>query len=178
MVGRFAGLGVAAIAGSMLAACVIEQAVEGPTYQAPVAQVPPPANLPGVCFTEQDMRTVQARMTQQVLATGTLGCKSADGTRQYHQHYTNFIGKFQNDLKANYQDLSALVARKRLNMDTMVTEMANRTAGRANEPDFCSRLGRAYQWALSAKVTQLTQVPSPYDFSPEMRVFRCPASTG
>lgn len=178
MIGRVARAAVVVV-GLAVSGCVVEQAaLEGPNYQAPAVAVPPPGNLPSICFTEQDLRTVQARMTQQVLATATLGCKSVDGARLYHQQYTNFIGKFQGDLKSNYQDLSALVARKRLNMDVMVTEMANRTAGRANEPDFCPRLGRAYTWALSPKVTTLSQVPPPYDFSSEMRMFRCPGVAG
>ena len=176
MVGSFARAAVAAVAGLLLFGCVAEQAaVEGPNYQAPAVDA---SQAGGACFSESDLRTVHARMTQQVLATATLGCKSADGMRLYQQQYASFIGKFQGDLKSNYQDLSELVARKRLNMDVMVTEMANRTAGRANEPDFCSRVGRAYSWGLSPKVTSLAQVPPPYDFSSEMRIVRCPSGKG
>ena len=179
MVGGFARAVGAAIAGIALASCVIEQAaLEGPTYQAPVVAVPQPANLANVCFSDPDLRAVHARMAQQVLVTATLGCKGADGGRLYQQQYANFVGKFQGDLKTNFQVLTEVVARKRLNMDVLVTEMANRTAGRANEPDFCPRISRAYTWALSPKVTSLDQVPPPYDFSPEMRIFRCPSGTG
>ena len=33
---------------------------------------------------------------------------------------------------------------------------------------------RAFDWALFAEVTTLTQVPAPYDLGPEMKVFPCP----
>ena len=41
---------------------------------------------------------------------------------------------------------------------------------------FCSRNLRALEWSLSPSVTSLTQVPSPYDFGPEMNIFPCPRS--
>ena len=86
-----------------------------------------------------------------------------------------FINKFTPDLATNATELKSLVARKRLNIDVMVTEIANRTAGRPTEDAaFCSRHERAFAWALTTQVTSLTQVPSPYDFGPEMKVFPCP----
>jgi hypothetical protein len=71
--------------------------------------------------------------------------------------------------------MKTVVARKKVNLDVMVTEIANRTAQRpVQDPAFCSRHQRALEWALTTKVTSLTQVPSPYEFGPEMKVFPCP----
>lgn len=177
MVGKLAGAVLLAVAGIALVACIPEQtAQEGPNYQAPVVAVAAPPNLANACYGSGELGTMHARMTQQVFATGVLGCKSADGMRRYDRQYTDFVGKFKTDLANNARDLQNLVNRKRLNMDVVVTEMANRTAGRANEGDFCARIERALKWSLSPKVTSLQQVPPPYDFSPEMRMFPCPAA--
>ena len=168
MIGKFAcaALATAALA---LAACFPEQAsTERPTYQAP--------GPPGACYTSGDLGIVHARMTQQVFATATLGCKAANGTRRFNQHYTDFIRKFEGDLAANAESLQDVADRKGLNVDSVVTEMANRTAGRFNEPGFCSRVERGLNWSLSPRVTSLRQVPPPYDFSPEMRMLPCPGA--
>ena len=153
--------------------CVPEMAT-GPGYQAPVVQVAPPANLAQVCYTDADLQTMHARMVQQELATAVLGCKDQGGNRLYTNEYTNFIGKYQADLKTNYVALDDVARRKRLNIDEVVTQMANRTAGRATEPDFCPRIAKAFNWALSANATTLATVPPPYDFAAEMYMFRCP----
>lgn len=66
--------------------------------------------------------------------------------------------------------------RKRLNMDVVVTQFANRTANRANDPGFCQRLERALKWSLNPKVASLSQVPPPWNFAPEMDMFPCPGA--
>src|SRR5688572_6662338 len=124
-----AGLALAVLA---LVAC---QASERPTYQGSVM-----GGAPGACYTSADLGVVHARMTQQVFATATLGCKTANGTRRFNQHYTDFIRKFAADLEANAESLQNVADRRGLNVDTVVTEMANRTAGRFNDPGFCSRV--------------------------------------
>ena len=49
------------------------------------------------------------------------------------------------------------------------------TAQRApTDKEFCARFKRAFDWALSAQVTTLAQVPPPYDLGPEMNVHPCP----
>ena len=71
--------------------------------------------------------------------------------------------------------MKSLVGRKKANLDVMVTEIANRTAQRpTQDPAFCSRHQRAFEWAFLAEVTTLGQVPAPYDLGPEMKVFSCP----
>jgi hypothetical protein len=170
MVGKLAGVALAATA-LALAACLPERAANnGPTYQAPGM-----ATAPGnrACYTSDELDIMHARMAQQVFATATLGCKSANGLRRFNQPYSDFIRKFEADLALNAEGLQDLADRKGLNVDTVVTEMANRTAGRVNDPGFCSRVERGLAWSLSPRVTTLRQVSPPYDFSPEMRIIPC-----
>ena len=99
----------------------------------------------------------------------------APGGRDYETQYRNFLAKFQSDLAANGRAINQLAGRKRLNVDQVVTEFANRTAQRApTDKEFCARAKRAFDWALSQQVTTLTQVPPPYDLGPDMNVFPCP----
>jgi hypothetical protein len=144
-------------------------------YQAPVAQVAPPANLRAICYEDSDLSAFRVRMVQQVLVVGVLQCKGANGRIHLDDEYAAFIQKFTPELAANAAEMKSLVARKRANLDVVVTEIANRTAQRpTSDPAFCSRHERALAWALQPHVTSLRDVPSPYDFGPEMRVFPCP----
>jgi hypothetical protein len=179
MIGKLGYAALLAAAAISLVACDPQRVQQdGPNYQAPIVAMASPPNLASICYGGGELGAMHARMTQQEFATGVLSCKSADGTRLYNQQYTDFITKFKTDLSANFQELQGLVARKRLNMDVVVTEMANRTAARANDGGFCSRIERALKWSLSPKVTSLQQVPPPFDFAPEMTMFPCPAAKG
>lgn len=160
----------------VLAACTPEhvQTAAQPNYQAPVAAASAPANSKAACFTDSDISAFRARMVQQQLAVAVLSCKSADGLRLYERQYGNFLAKFDQELKANAVELKSVVARKGRNFDVVITEIANRTAQQPQgDPAFCSRHQRALDWALAPAVTSLRQVPSPYDFGPEMNVVPC-----
>jgi len=147
----------------------------GPSYQAPVARLSPPANLKAACFDDAQLAAWRARMVQQELAVGTLTCKGADGGRRFDAQYRQFLDKYRGELQANAEELQAVVSRKGRNLDVVVTEIANRTAQQPNtDPAFCSRHQRALEWSLAPGVSSLVQVPSPYDFGPEMNVFPCP----
>lgn len=164
------GLGVA------LAACAVKPTTSppAPNYQAATVATAAPANLRSVCYDAADLGTYRVRSVQQQLAVGVLSCKSADGSRRLTDQYQAFINKFTPDLATNAAELKSLAGRKRLNIDVLVTEIANRTAGRpTQDAEFCSRHERAFAWALTTQVTSLAQVPSPYDFGPEMKVFPC-----
>lgn len=144
-------------------------------YQAPAAAVATPANIRSICYEEADLSAFRVRMVQQQLVVGVLQCKGADGARHLDQKYSAFVHKFNPELVTNAVVMKSLVARKKANLDVMVTEIANRTAQRpVHDAAFCSRHQRALEWALTPEVTSLTQVPSPYDFGPEMMVFPCP----
>lgn len=145
-------------------------------YQAAVPSSPPPTNIRGICYNAADLAVYRARMLQQEFSVGTLQCQTAGGARAYNDQYAAFIAKFQGELAANTRSLTQLAGRKRLNVDVLVTEFANRTAQRAPvDKEFCPRIKRAFDWALSPKVTSLSQAPPPYDLGPEMNVHPCPA---
>jgi hypothetical protein len=174
---KHAPLILLAACGFALAACdkVKPEAKVTANYQAPVASIAPPANVRAICYEESDLSSFRVRQVQQQLVVGVLQCKGADGKIHLDDEYGLFIKKFGSELSSNAAEMKTLVARKRVNLDVMVTEIANRTAQRPTEdPAFCSRHQRALEWSLLPTVTSLTQVPSPYDFGPEMKVFPCP----
>jgi hypothetical protein len=145
-------------------------------YQADVAATPPASNIRGICYNAADLSVYRARMVQMELTVITLQCQTASGARAYESDYASFLNKFKNDLAANSRSLQQMAGRKRFNVDVVVTEFSNRTGQRAQvDKEFCARGRRALDWALSAQVTTLDQVPAPYDLGPEMNVFPCPA---
>ena len=168
----------------LFALCALALAACNPTppekkaaadYQAPVTPVAAPTNLRSVCYNDTDLKAFRVRMVQQQLVVGALQCKGADGKVYLNDEYAAFIKKFSPELASNATELKSLVKRKHANLDVMVTEIANRTAQiPVHDHDFCSRHQRAFDWALLAEVTSLTQVPAPYDLGPEMKVFPCP----
>lgn len=164
----------------MLALAGCQQAavsVKGPAadYQAPTAAAAAPANVKAICYNETDLSAFRVRMVQQSLVVGVLQCKATDGTRLYDKQWAEFIRKFDPELSENFREMKTITGRKRANYDVMITEVANRTGGRpALDPEFCARQGRAFDWALTPQVTSLKQVPSPYDFGPEMNIHACP----
>ena len=164
--------------GFALAACTLKKpktTAASPNYQAPVSMVAAPANIKAVCYSDADLSTYRVRMVQQELAVGVLSCKDAAGNRRLTEKYQAFVNKFGSDLSTNAAEIKAMAGRKRLNLDVVVTEIANRTAQQPSvDPTFCSRHERAFDWSLTSQVTSLTQVPAPYDFGPEMKVFACP----
>jgi hypothetical protein len=146
-------------------------------YQAAVtAAAPPAAGIRGICYNDADLATYRARMVQQEMVVATLQCQNPGGSRAYESQYGAFLAKFQSELATNARGMQQLGGRKRFNVDVVVTEFANRTAQRAPvDKEFCGRNKRAFDWALSAQVTSIAQVPPPYDLGPEMNVHPCPA---
>ncbi len=166
------------LCGLALSACVPEAPQTGvqPSYQAPVARLSPPGNLQSVCFSDPDLAAFRARMVQQELTVAVLSCKGPDGNRRFEKQYSDFLAKFGSELSTNAVALQGVVAAKGRNFDVVITEIANRTAQQpVGDPAFCSRHERALEWSLAPSVTSLSQVPSPYDFGPEMNVFPCPS---
>jgi hypothetical protein len=159
-----------------VAACAPKPLAEkkpAPDYQVKVASYSPP-NVQQICYDQDSITTIYERMLQQELAVGTLSCQNADGSRQYEKQYGDFLTKFNGDLSTNASAIKAIVAKRRLNLDVLVTEFANREAQRRNDdPEYCSRLERAFAWALSPGVTSLHQVPPPHDLGPEMNTYPC-----
>lgn len=175
---QFTSLSVLVACGLTLVACVQgqpETKAPSKNYQAPVAAVAPPANIRSICYEDSELSSFRVRMVQQQLVVGVLQCKGADGKIHLDDEYGAFIRKFSPELSTNAAEMKSLVLRKRVNLDVMVTEIANRTAQQpVQDAAFCSRHQRALEWALLPQVTSLKDVPSPYDFGPEMKVFPCP----
>lgn len=146
-----------------------------PDYQAPVTSLAPPRNLTAICYDQPSINAYRVRMVQQQLNVGMLACKNSDGSRKFDKQYADFVRKFTPELKSNAQELKKVTARKKVNFDVLVTEIANRTAQQpAKDSEFCSRQQRALEWALAEQVTSLTEVPAPYDLGPEMKILPCP----
>jgi hypothetical protein len=146
-----------------------------PDYQAVVPPSPAAPNR-ATCYNEADLATMRGRMLHQELTVATLQCQNAGGSRAYEGAYSSFLGKYTSELSANSRALQQVAARRRLNVDVVVTEFANRTAQKAPvDPEFCSRSLRALEWALDPKATTLAQVPPPYDLGPDMNILPCPA---
>ena len=184
MIKKLVQAAIVAVGGLALGGCPFEQAkTSAPAsrppaadYQAAVPQSPPATNLRGICYNAADLAVYRARMLQMELNVATLQCQNPGGSRAYEDQYRAFIGKFQSQMSANGRSMQQLAGRKRFNLDVVVTEFANRTAQRAPvDKEFCSRSKRAFDWALSAQVTTVEQVPPPFDLGPEMNVYPCPA---
>jgi hypothetical protein len=161
-------------------ACTFEKAstaapssVPAADYQEPGA-APPAAATRGNCYSAEDIATYRGRMLQQEFTVAALSCQNPNGTRAYEVDYKNFLDKFNADLQSNARSLQSLAARKRLNVDVVVTEFANRTAQKVTtDKTFCQRSKRALDYALSPKAATLSQVPPPYDLGPEMGAYPC-----
>ncbi|MBS0541696.1 MAG: hypothetical protein JSR47_23225 [Proteobacteria bacterium] len=169
-------LAAAVLTLSLAAACTPKPPAEkkpAPDYQMPLTRFSPP-NLAKICYNPTDANTVYVRMVQGEMAVGYLTCQNPDGTRKFNSQYGDVVSKFSAELSANGQELKTLFGKRRLNIDAVVTEFANREAQRRNDdPQFCSRMERAFAWALSPGVTSLSQVPPPHDLGPEMNIFPC-----
>jgi hypothetical protein len=136
----------------------------------------PPANLRSICYNEADIATVRGRMLQQQFSVATLQCQTPSGARAFDSLYSSFLSKFGGELSTNARALNDLARRKRLNVDVLVTEFANRSAQRPPvDKEYCARNLRALEWALDPKVSTFSQVPPPYDLGPEMNMLPCTA---
>jgi hypothetical protein len=145
-----------------------------PDYQAPVAASSGTVNR-NTCYNSADLSVMHARMLHQELVVATLQCQTAGGARAFDTIYASYNSKFTPELTTNANSLKQVAARKRFNIDVVVTEFANRTAQRAPvDKDFCSRTLRALEWAVDPKATSLALVPPPYDLGPEMNIIPCP----
>jgi hypothetical protein len=162
----------------LAAACAPKPPAEkkpAPDYQLKAAAIPAPANVKNICYDEASMSVYYTRMTQQQLAVGTLSCQEVGGKRRFEKQYGDVLTKYSNDLASNAADIKAIAAKRKLNMDVLVTEFANREAQQRNtDPQYCQRFERAFAWALSPAATSLSQVPPPHDYSAEMNAFPCP----
>ncbi|MBL6615817.1 MAG: hypothetical protein ISP45_17535 [Reyranella sp.] len=183
MINKLLQAAILVAGGLALGGCPLEQAkTTAPAskppaadYMAPAAAAPPASSIRGICYNDADLSIYRVRMLQMELNVATLQCQNPAGGRAFEAQYGQFLGKFQAELAANGRSMQQLAGRKRFNLDAVVTEFANRTAQRAPvDKEFCARSKRAFEWAMSAQVTSLAQVPPPYDIGPEMNTYPCP----
>jgi len=64
-----------------------------------------------------------------------------------------------------------VAARKRFNVDVVVTEIRPHAAARTGRPGVCTRSLRRAEWAARPQGTSLTLVPPPYDMGPDETSF-------
>ena len=150
------------LAGS-LAACNTAKpppARQGPPSTAYAKVMPAPATAArGQCLNDQETQTVRGRIIQQELAFAARHCNM---TPEYNQ----FAGKFDADLRANGNELGGLLRRRGVNINTYVTDVANKTATRASTyGGFCTDAREAFRWALQPSTSRLADVPPLYDNS-------------
>ena len=111
-----------------------------PDYMAPSPPSPPAAATRANCYNEADLSTLRVRMMQQETSVATLQCQTPSGGRAFDRQYGSMLNKFSADLSTNARELNALARKRRLNVDVVVTEFANRTAQKAPvDPQFCAR---------------------------------------
>jgi hypothetical protein len=111
----------------------------------------------GQCLNEAEAQTVRGRIIQQELAFAARHCNMISD-------YNRFATKFSGDLKINGSQLQLLLRRRGININTFVTDIANKAATRgATYPGYCADAREAFRWALQPSTTQLTAVPPLYD---------------
>ena len=171
-----AGLAISGFSGCTPRTATPAKRPAAPDYQAPTAALPPSSSTRAICYNEADLAVMHARMVHQELTVATLQCQNAGGARAFEGSYSSFLSKFTAELTANGRALNEVARKRRLNVDVVVTEFANRTAQKAPvDPEFCSRSLRALEWSLDPKATSLAQVPPPYDLGPDMNMYPCAA---
>jgi hypothetical protein len=153
---------------------VATKAPPAPDYMAPSPPSPPSAATRATCYNDADISVLRIRMFQQEASVATLQCQTPSGGRAFDSQYGALLSKYGADLSANARALNELARRRRLNVDVVVTEFANRTAQKAPvDPQFCARNLRSLEWALDPKATSLAMVPPPYDIGPDMNFHPC-----
>ena len=152
--------GLVVVAVASLAACAPPKPAAPPppsTAYAKVMAVATASPGRGQCLNESEAQTVRGRILQQELAYAARACNM---TSEYNQ----FASKFSGDLNSNGRDLQTLLRKRGININSFVTDIANKAGTRAaSYPGFCSDAREAYRWALQPSTTRLAAVPPLYD---------------
>lgn len=152
--------GLVVLAAASLAACA-QPKPAGPqppsTAYAKVMSVATASPGRGQCLNEAEAQTVRGRILQQELAYAARACNM---TPEYNQ----FASKFGSDLSRNGNELGALLRKRGINVNSYVTDIANKAGTRATSyPGFCADAREAFRWALQPSTTQLAAVPPLFD---------------
>lgn len=166
---------IAAVLG--LAACQTTASYEpSPSYAIVAAQTQANTGQRAGCLNESEYDAVRARILQNSLATATLTCLDAKRNRLLEAKYNQFVQRYNPEYAENARTLRQVAARRGKNFDVMNTDMANQAAVQlSSDGQFCARASRALDWALSPKVTALSQVPPPVDYTGQLGLRVCKA---
>lgn len=129
----------------------------------------PGAPSRGQCLNADEAATVRNRIVQQEFAFAARACNMG-------AEYDRFAAKYGSDLANNGNNLTLLLRRRGLNINTYVTDIANKVSTRAaGYGGFCTDAREAYRWALRPATTQLSEIPPLYDNSADHSVKPCNA---
>ncbi|MGE0426002.1 MAG: hypothetical protein AB7O88_27325 [Reyranellaceae bacterium] len=160
-----------------LAACQTTATYEpSPSYASVAAQTQANTGQGAGCLNESEYDAVRARILQNSLATATLTCLDAKRNRLLEAKYNQFVQRYNPEYAENARTLRQVAARRGKNFDVLNTDMANQAAVQlSSDGQFCARASRALDWALSPKVTALSQVPPPVDYTGQLGLRVCKA---
>lgn len=169
---------VAVAAVLAMAACQTTAANNEPSaaYATVSAQTQASIGQGAGCLEQSEHDAVRARILQNSLATATLTCLDDKRNRLLEAKYNQFVQRYNPEYAENARVLRQIAARRGKNFDVLNTDMANQAAVQmSTDGQFCNRAGRAFDWALSPKVTSLSQVPPPVDYTGSLGLRLCKA---
>jgi len=161
-----------------LAACQTTTASRepSPAYATVSAQTQALVGQGAGCLDEADHNAVRARILQNSLATATLTCLDDKRGRLLEAKYNQFVQRYNPEYAENARVLRQVAARRGKNFDVLNTDMANQAAAQMSaDRQSCNRASLALDWALSPKVTSLSQVPPPVDYTGQLGLRLCKA---
>jgi len=158
---------LAIVAALAMAACQTTASYEpSPNYATVAAQTQANTGPGAGCLDEAEHNAVRARILQNSLATATLSCLDAQRKRLLEVKYNQFVQRYNSEYAENARTVRQIAARRGRNFDVLHTDMANQAAAQMSaDRQFCDRASRALDWALSQKVTSVSQVPPPVDYT-------------
>jgi len=167
----------AVVAVFAMAACQNAATYEpSPAYAIVSAQTQANAGPGAGCLDEAEHNAVRARILQNSLATATLSCLDDKRNRLLEAKYNQFVQRYNPQYAENARELRQISARRGKNFDVLNTDMANQAAAQMSaDRQFCDRSSRALDWALSPKVSSLSQVPPPVDYTGLLGLRLCKA---
>jgi hypothetical protein len=167
----------AIMAALALGACQTTASYEpSPNYATVAAQTQANTGPGAGCLDEAEHNAIRARILQNSLATATLTCLDAQRKRLLEVKYNQFVQRYNAEYAENARAVRQIAARRGRNFDVLNTDMANQAAVQMSaDGQFCDRAGRALDWALSPKVTSVSQVPPPVDYTGQVGFRVCRA---
>ena len=163
--------GLVILAVAALAACQPIRPAGPPVPSTSYAKVMPASAKAsrGQCLNAAEATTVRGRIVQQEFAFAARACSMG-------AEYERFVAKYTADLATNGNSLALLLRRRGVNINSFVTDVANKVSTRASSyGGFCGDAREAYRWALRPATTQLSEIPPLYDNSADHTTKPCNA---